>query len=177
MSQGCAIFRTWVIWQNVQLKIIDFSMETPYWCTALVQGGRKPVETSEIYFGYLKHFLLCDELANIRIHISLCILAVQTSKTQGESMFSCMWHVSQQPSSSARIMKNSEIQTALFSKQSTVPSWTHIIKLLMTSRATQELKPTRMIFFSQWHRHTRKKKIRVLPTGVEPMTFRLLTYF
>ena len=26
-------------------------------------------------------------------------------------------------------------------------------------------------FFSQWHRHTRKKKFRVLPTGVEPTTF------
>ena len=30
------------------------------------------------------------------------------------------------------------------------------------------------MFFSQWHRHTRKRKIRVLPTGVEAMTFRLL---
>ena len=55
MCQGCAIFRTRVIWQNVPLKITDFSMETPYWCTALVHqyGGRKPVETSGIYFGYL----------------------------------------------------------------------------------------------------------------------------
>ena len=35
-------------------------METPYWCTALVHqyGGRKPEETSGIYFGYLKRFLL-----------------------------------------------------------------------------------------------------------------------
>ena len=29
-------------------------------------------------------------------------------------------------------------------------------------------------FFSEWHRHSRKKKFRVLPTGVEPTTFRLL---
>ena len=66
-------------------------METPYWCTALVHqyGGRKPVETSGIYFGYLKRFLLSAELANIGIYISLYMLAVQTSKTQGESMFSC----------------------------------------------------------------------------------------
>ena len=32
-----------------------------------------------------------------------------------------------------------------------------------------------VVFFGQWHRHTRiKKKIRVLPTGVGPMTFRLV---
>ena len=66
-------------------------METPYWCTALVHqySGQKPVETSGIYFGYLKRFLLSAELANIGIYISLYMLAVQTSKTQGESMFSC----------------------------------------------------------------------------------------
>ena len=78
-------------------------------------GGREPVETSGIYFGYLKRFLLCAELANIRIYISLYILAVQTSKTQGESMFLCPDRP-QQPSSRSRVMKNSEIETALFSK-------------------------------------------------------------
>ena len=31
-----------------------------------------------------------------------------------------------------------------------------------------------MYYFSQGHRHTLKKEIRVLPAGVEPMTFRLL---
>ena len=37
----------------------------------------------------------------------------------------------------------------------------------------QCVKSMRMIFFSEWHRHTRKKKIWVLLSGVEPMTFRL----
>ena len=33
----------------------------------------------------------------------------------------------------------------------------------------------KIMLFSQWHRYTRiKRKIRVLPTGVEPMTFRLV---
>ena len=54
------------------------------------------METSGIYFGYLKRFLLCAELANIRIYISLYMLAVQTSKTLGESMYVTN---SQQPSS------------------------------------------------------------------------------
>ena len=31
-----------------------------------------------------------------------------------------------------------------------------------------------LYFFSKWHRQTRKKKFRVLPSGVEPKTFRLL---
>ena len=30
------------------------------------------------------------------------------------------------------------------------------------------------ILFSEWHRHTQKKEIRVLLSGVEPKTFRLL---
>ena len=55
-------------------------METPCWCTTLAHqyGGRKPVETSGIYFGYLKRFLPCAELANIRIYIYLYIMVVQT---------------------------------------------------------------------------------------------------
>ena len=33
----------------------------------------------------------------------------------------------------------------------------------------------RMMYYSRkWHRHTRKKEIRVLLSGVEPKTFRLL---
>lgn len=55
------------------------------------------------------------EPANINVDTSVDILIIQTSKTQGESTSCiCMSFVSQQPS---------EIQTALFPKQSTLPSW------------------------------------------------------
>ena len=34
----------------------------------------------------------------------------------------------------------------------------------------------RMMYYSRkWHRHTRKKEIRVLPSGVEPKTFRFIS--
>ena len=32
------------------------------------------------------------------------------------------------------------------------------------------------VLFSKWHRHTRKKEIRVLLSGVEPKTFQLLVW-
>ena len=40
---------------------------------------------------------------------------------------------------------------------------------------SQRRKLLRMMYYSRkWHRHTRKKEIRVLLSGVEPETFRLL---
>ena len=70
-SRGCTIFQTWVIFQQVSLKIIVFSMETTSGSPSeeLQHGGRKPVET----------FLLSLKLENIRT--SLNILATQNSKT------------------------------------------------------------------------------------------------
>ena len=50
-------------------------------------GDRKPVETSGVYFGFLKTLILSAK--NIRIGTSLNILVTQNSKTLGESMFSC----------------------------------------------------------------------------------------
>ena len=43
-------------------------METPCWSPSegLQHGGRKPVETSGVYFGSLETFLLCVKLGNIR---------------------------------------------------------------------------------------------------------------
>ena len=56
----------------------------------LQHGGRKPVETSGVYFGSLKkRVLLSVKLENIRIGTSLNVLVTQNSKTQGESTFSC----------------------------------------------------------------------------------------
>ena len=77
------IFRTQVIRQRVSLKIIVFSMETPCWnrSEGLQHGGRKPKETSGVYFGFLKTFLLSVKLENIHIVSSLNILASQDSKT------------------------------------------------------------------------------------------------
>ena len=54
-------------------------METPCWSPSegLQHGGRKPVETSVVYFGSLKTFLLSVKLENIRIGTSLNILVTQ----------------------------------------------------------------------------------------------------
>ena len=78
-----AIFQTRVIRQKVSLKIIVFSVEMPCWSPSegLQHGGRKPVETSEVYFGSLKTFILSVKLENIRIGTSLNILVTQNSKT------------------------------------------------------------------------------------------------
>ena len=43
------------------------------------------METSGVYFGSLKTFLLSVKLENIRVGTSLNILVTQNSKTQGES--------------------------------------------------------------------------------------------
>ena len=85
------MFRARGIRQKVSLKSIGFSMETPYWSPSegLQHGDRKPVETSGVYFGSLKTFILSVKLENIRMDTSLSILVTQTSKTQGESIFSC----------------------------------------------------------------------------------------
>ena len=81
--RGCAIFRTRVIRQKVSLKIIVFSMETPCWSPSegLQNGGRKPVETSGVYFGSLKTFSLSVKTENIRIDTFRNILVTQNSKT------------------------------------------------------------------------------------------------
>ena len=52
--------------QKLLLKIIEFSMETPCWSPSegLQHGGRKPVETSRVYFGSLKTTLLSVKLVN-----------------------------------------------------------------------------------------------------------------
>ena len=62
---------------------IVFSMETPCWSSSagLQHGGRKPVETSGVYFGSLKTFLLPVKLEDVRIGTSLNILVTQNSKT------------------------------------------------------------------------------------------------
>ena len=57
-------------------------METPCWSCSegLQHGGRKPVETSGVYFGSLKTFILSVKLENIRIGTSLVTLATQKSR-------------------------------------------------------------------------------------------------
>ena len=62
------------------------NMETPY-VGALLRDW-KPVETSGVYFGSLKTFILSVKVEDIRIGTSLNILITQNSKTWGESIFS-----------------------------------------------------------------------------------------
>ena len=47
----------------------------------LQHGDRKPVETSGVYFGSLKTFILSAKFENIRIGTSLNILVTKNSKT------------------------------------------------------------------------------------------------
>ena len=110
-SQGCVICYIQVIRQTAPPKVIEFSMEMPCWCTAAVHQhvGQNRGATTGVFFGYLKCFLLFSELANIHMQTSLIILGVQTSKTQGELLFSCMWHFSQQPSYVASVTCFEEI--------------------------------------------------------------------
>ena len=85
MSQGCAIFHT----LNEQFgKMYHSKLETLVWrhhigvllwYTKMAAGNQW--KHLEITLAYLKRFLLCAELANIRMYISLYMLAVQTSKT------------------------------------------------------------------------------------------------
>ena len=73
------MFQIQVIRQKVSLKIIVFSMEIPCWSPSegLQHGGRKPVDTSAVYFGSQKTFILSVKLENIRIGTSLNILVIQ----------------------------------------------------------------------------------------------------
>ena len=66
-------------------------METPCWSPSegLQHGDRKPVETSGVYIGSLKTFIMSVKLENIRIGTSLNMLVTQNFKTYGESIFSC----------------------------------------------------------------------------------------
>ena len=58
-------------------------METPCWSLSegLQHGDRKPVETSGVYFGSLKTFILSVKLENIRIGTSINMLIAKNSKT------------------------------------------------------------------------------------------------
>ena len=64
-------------------------METPCWSLSegLQHDGQKPVETSGVYFGSLKTFILSVKLEDIRIGTSLNILAAELENL-GESIFS-----------------------------------------------------------------------------------------
>ena len=67
------------------------------------------METAGVYFGPLKTFFLSAKLENIRIDTYLKILVIQNSKTQGESVFSCTCHVSQEQSKCHALCSNCSI--------------------------------------------------------------------
>ena len=68
-SFGDVRYSQLVIQQKVSLKIIGFSMETPCWSPSegLQHGDQKSVETSGVYFGSLKTFILSVKPENIHI--------------------------------------------------------------------------------------------------------------
>ena len=95
-------------------------METSCWIPS-ASGGRKPAETSGVYFGSLKTFILSVTLENIRIGTSLNILVTQNSKTLGELIFSCTQHVTLLlPKNNADV---THCEKPCVSKQSGLPSW------------------------------------------------------
>ena len=59
---------------------------------------------------------------------------------------------------------------------SLVINWSNMIWILqIVLSSDKQLASLRMMHYSRkWHRHTRKKEIQVLLSGVEPKTFRLL---
>ena len=82
-------------------------METPCWSPSeeLQHGDRKPVETSGVYFGSLKTFILSVKLENIRIGTSLNVLVTQNSNIRRIDIFV---HVTCYPETipMSRIVKN-----------------------------------------------------------------------
>ena len=64
------------IWGNMGGKSASWSLSE-----GLQHGGQKPVETSGVYFGSLKAFIVSVTLENSRIGTSLNILVTQNSKT------------------------------------------------------------------------------------------------
>ena len=69
--------------KGITENYIVFSMEAPCWSPSegLEHGGRKPVETSGVYFGSLKTFILSVKLENTSIGTYFNILVTQNSKT------------------------------------------------------------------------------------------------
>ena len=92
-------------------------METPCWnpSEGLKHGGRKPKETSGVYFGFLKTFLLSDKLENIRI-AGLFSQQIGYSELENIRQIDIFVHVTCYPETMpmSRIVKN----YVLFSKQS-----------------------------------------------------------
>ena len=69
------IFRIRDIRRNVLPKLKAICMETPCWCSALLDelqhGGRKPTETSVTVFGYKSVNLFFEKLINIKVILFL----------------------------------------------------------------------------------------------------------
>ena len=53
------------------------------------------------------------------------------------------------------------------------PRETGVLNTVWTNNPEGVVCGDRMMWFSKWHRHTQKKELRVLPTGVEATTFTL----
>ena len=53
------------------------------------------------------------------------------------------------------------------------PRGTGALNTVWTNNSESVVCGDRMMWFSKWHRHTQKKELRVLPTGVEATTFTL----
>ena len=123
----CEIFRTWVIQKNVPLKTTwQFSRERPRYCPPEEdKHGERPgfiLAMSKLFVSLKLHLFAlflhtgCSDLKNIRwIDVFMYVIrfsAVAASIRHG-------------------VWKKYEIQTALFSKQSGLPSWKHASRYIL----------------------------------------------
>ena len=53
------------------------------------------------------------------------------------------------------------------------PRGTGVLNAVWTNNSESVVCGARMMWFSKWHRHTQKKELQVLPTGVKATTFTL----
>ena len=96
--------------------------QTPYWCTVLVQyGRRKSTKTSGAFslFLYQRRFLFTRELAYVRINISSSTSSGYTAENQEERLFSARQH----SYFGVTHRENSEVQIAVFSKWNMLRKW------------------------------------------------------
>ena len=110
-------------------------------------GGRKRLPTSRVYFGYLKRFLL---LVNLQTFTCTFILSFWLFRPQKhrENHYFYVRDTFLRSNLMSRTVKSSEIQTVLFSKQNTLPSWKQVSRYISTMiwRLREEHKNSKKLY-------------------------------
>ena len=90
-------------------KIILFSMETPCWSPSegLLHGGRKPVETSGVYFGSFNTFLRSVKFENFAYTLLSAYCLLRTRKHNAKRCFRALNMLPRDSGDVANCEKNS----------------------------------------------------------------------